>query len=175
MLGLPIPCAECLPFAYTYHMALKLVVSTHQEGQSTMWIYNLFSITTETQMCKALSPVYQCSKLGALNPRINKIKSDKIWFLFLQVQTPRFYIPTIFWLSNLVTMYPRASGTIMDSSLHVSSHSYACQLLNHGARSNLNSKWNFSLKNMCHWSCFCHSSSQRLCNLHSNSALWKHI
>jgi hypothetical protein len=40
----------------------------------------------------------------------------------LQVQTPRYYIPTIFWLSNLDTVYSRAAGTIMDSSLHVYSH-----------------------------------------------------
>jgi hypothetical protein len=36
-----------------------------------------------------------------------------------------FPMPVIFWLSNLVAVYSRASGTIMDSNSHVCSHLYA--------------------------------------------------
>jgi hypothetical protein len=66
------------------------------------------------------SVVYQCAKFGALNPRINEIRSDKKWFqtvLQVQPETQRFSIATISWLSNLVTMFPRASGTIMNNNL----------------------------------------------------------
>ena len=70
--------------------------------------------------------VYLCAKFGALNPRINENRSCENGSQPLpQVRTPRFSIPPIFWLSDLVAMFPRASGTIMDNSLHVSSHSYA--------------------------------------------------
>ncbi len=114
---------------------------------SDWWFYSVHWI--------ANLPVYQCTKFGALNPRINKTRSDIIWFLPLhQVQTPRFYILVIFWLSNLAKMYPRASGTIMDCSLYVSSHLNASIL----QAMEWDSKWKFSLKNMFHWSGFCLSS-----------------
>jgi hypothetical protein len=54
--------------------------------------------------------------------------SMKLGLLFQPVpqeQTSRFLIPLIFLLSNIVSMFPRASMTIMDSSLHISSHSFA--------------------------------------------------
>ena len=73
--------------------------------------------------------VYLCTKFGALNLRINKIRSGGNWFEPVpQVQTSRFSIPKIFWLSNLAAMFPRASRTIMDNSLHVSFHYYASRL-----------------------------------------------
>jgi hypothetical protein len=73
--------------------------------------------------------VYLCAKFGALNQRINEIRSGGNLLQPLpQCQTSRFSIPTILWLSNLVAMFPRASGAIMDSNLHVSSHSYASRL-----------------------------------------------
>jgi hypothetical protein len=65
---------------------------------------------------------------GALKPRINQIKSHKNQFLLvperqnLLIQTCRFSIPTIFWLSNLVAI-SRASGTITDRTLYISFHS----------------------------------------------------
>jgi hypothetical protein len=69
------------------------------------------------------SAIYICAKFGALIPRINKVRSGGNWFQPVpQVQTSRFSIPMIFWLSDLVAMFPRASRTIIDSSLHVSSH-----------------------------------------------------
>ncbi len=75
------------------------------------------------------SVVYLCTKFVALNPRIHEIRSSGNWFQPVpQVQTRRFSIPTIFWLSNLGAMFPRASGTIMNSSLHVYSHSYASRI-----------------------------------------------
>ncbi len=72
--------------------------------------------------------VYLCAK--ALNPRINETRSGGNLFqpvpqVQSQLQTSRFSIPLIFLLSNVVSMFPRASGTIMDNNLHVSSHSYA--------------------------------------------------
>ena len=73
--------------------------------------------------------VYLCAKFGALNQRINEIRSGgNLSQPLPQCQTSRFSIPTILWLSNLVAMFPRASGAIMDSNLHVSSHSYASRL-----------------------------------------------
>ena len=73
--------------------------------------------------------VYLFAKFGALNQRINEIRSGGNWLQPLpEVQTSRFSIPTIFGLSDLVAIFPRASGTIMDSNLHVSSHLYASQL-----------------------------------------------
>ena len=88
---------------------------------SDWWFYSSRLITN--------LPVYQYAKSGAPNPRINWIRSDKICFPpLLQVLTPRFYVPTIFWLSNLVAMFPRASGILMGSSLHAFSHSYASWL-----------------------------------------------
>ena len=69
--------------------------------------------------------VYLCAKFEALNPRINEIRScENGWQTLPEVLTPWFSIPPIFWLSDLVVMFPRASGTIMDNSLHVSSHSF---------------------------------------------------
>ena len=74
--------------------------------------------------------VYLCTKFEALNPGINEIRSGGNWFQPVpQVQTCKFSILTIFWLSNLVTMFPRASGTIMNSNLHVSSHLYESHVL----------------------------------------------
>jgi hypothetical protein len=67
--------------------------------------------------------VYLCAKFGALNPGIKEIRSGGSRAQPVpQVPTCRFTIPTIFWLSRLVAIYPRASGTIMDSSIYVSSH-----------------------------------------------------
>jgi hypothetical protein len=56
-------------------------------------------------------------KLGLVETGSNQSLSYRVNY--------RFSIPLIFLLSNLVSMFPRASGTIMDNSLHVSSHSYA--------------------------------------------------
>ena len=73
--------------------------------------------------------VYLCAKFGALNPRNNKIRSGENWSQPLpQVPTPRYSFPPIFGRSDLVAMIPRASETIMDNSLHVSSHWYAGRL-----------------------------------------------
>ncbi len=53
------------------------------------------------------SVVYLCAKFGALNPRINKMNFGGNWFQTVpQVQTSRFSIQTIFWLSDLVSMFP---------------------------------------------------------------------
>ena len=55
--------------------------------------------------------VYLCAKFGALNQRISEIRSGGNLLLPLpEVQTCRFSIPTIFRLSGLVAMFPRASG-----------------------------------------------------------------
>jgi hypothetical protein len=73
--------------------------------------------------------VYLCAKFGALNPRINEIRSGENWLSPpFQVLTPRFSVPTIFWVSDLVAMFSRASGTIMDNNLHLSSHLYAINI-----------------------------------------------
>ena len=70
--------------------------------------------------------VYLCAKFGALNPRNDEIRSGENRSQpHPQVLTPRYSIPLIFRLSDLVAMFPRASKTIMDNNLHVSSHSYA--------------------------------------------------
>jgi hypothetical protein len=78
------------------------------------------------------SVVYLCAKFGALNQRINEIRSSgKVGNLVQPVplvQISRFSIQTIFWLSDLVAIFLRASGTIIDSSLYVSSHLHASQL-----------------------------------------------
>ena len=64
--------------------------------------------------------VYLCAKFGALNQRINEIRSGgNLSQPLPQCQTSRFSIPTIFGLSDLVAMFPTASGGIMDSNLHV--------------------------------------------------------
>jgi hypothetical protein len=69
-------------------------------------------------------PAYQCAKFGALNPRINKVRSHKIWLgAPSQVPTARFSIQMIFGLSDQVSMLSTASGTIMERNLHVSFHS----------------------------------------------------
>jgi hypothetical protein len=69
--------------------------------------------------------LYLCAKFGALDPRINEIRSRKDRSrLIPEVCTRRFSIPTIFGLSDLVSIFTtRASETIMDSSLHISSQS----------------------------------------------------
>ena len=70
--------------------------------------------------------VYLSAKFGALNPRINEIRSGANSLQPVsQVQKLRFTIPPISWLSDLVAMFPRASGTIVDNILHASSHSSA--------------------------------------------------
>ena len=69
-------------------------------------------------------PAYQCAKFGALNPRINKVRSHKIWLgAPSQVPTARFSIQMIFGLSDQVSMLSTALGTIMERNLHVSFHS----------------------------------------------------
>jgi hypothetical protein len=92
---------------------------------------------------------------GVLKPRINEINSHKNQLLLvperqnLLIQTCRFSIPTIFWLSNLVEI-SRASGTIMDRTLHISFHSSetVCKssTLSHEASSNSDSKWKMSIE-----------------------------
>jgi hypothetical protein len=73
--------------------------------------------------------VYLCAKFGALNPRINNIRSIKNWWRQVpEVWNRIFSIPTIFWLSVLVSMRLMALRTIMDSILHSSSHLYASRL-----------------------------------------------
>ena len=80
--------------------------------------------------------IYLCAKFQALIPRINKVRSGGNWFQPVpQVQTSRFSVPKIFWLSNLAAMFPRASRTIMDNSLHVSFH-FRKLTWSHGASSN---------------------------------------
>jgi hypothetical protein len=90
------------------------------KGSSKGWLCSSHSIVN--------SVVYLCAKFGALNPRIHKGSGGNWFWQVPQVQTGRFSIPMNFWLSNLVTMIPRTSGTVMNSSLHVSSHLYASQL-----------------------------------------------
>jgi len=69
-------------------------------------------------------PAYQCAKFGALNPRINKVRSPEIWLgAPSEVPTARFSIQMIFRLSGWVSMLSTASGTIMERNLHVSFHS----------------------------------------------------
>ena len=102
-----------------------LTLSSRQllRDSSKGWLYSSHSI--------AKCVVYLCAKFGALNPRIYETMSGGNCFPPLpQVQTRRFSIPLIFWLSisNLVTMFPRASGTIMNSSLHVPLYLYASWL-----------------------------------------------
>ncbi len=91
---------------------------------------------------------------GALKPRINEINSHKNQLLLvperqnLLIQTCRFSIPTIFWLSNLVAI-SRASGTITDRTLHISFHlsETVCKsTLSHEASSNSDSKWKISIE-----------------------------
>ena len=73
--------------------------------------------------------VYLCAKFGALNPRMNDIRSRKNRSRPVpEVWNRIFSIPTIFWISALVAMCLMALRTIMDSILHVSSHSYASRL-----------------------------------------------
>jgi hypothetical protein len=79
--------------------------------------------------------VYLCPKFGGLNPRINEIRSGKVdsctenWLQPLpEEETSRFSIPMIFGLSDLVAVFAKASGTIMDSSLYVSSYLYSSHL-----------------------------------------------
>jgi hypothetical protein len=89
--------------------------------------------SSKGQLCSSHSIVnsviYLCAKFQALIPRINKVRSGGNWFQPVpQVQTSRFSIPNIFWLSNLAAMFPRASRTIMDNSLHVSFHYYSSRL-----------------------------------------------
>ena len=58
--------------------------------------------------------------------RINKTRSSENRSGWLpQVQYPIFSILSIIWLSDPFPMFPRASRTIMDNSLHVSSAFYA--------------------------------------------------
>ena len=63
-------------------------------------------------------------------PGINKTRSGENRSVRLpQVQYPRFSILPIIWLSGLFSMFPRASRTMMDNSLHLSSTLYASWLL----------------------------------------------
>ena len=72
--------------------------------------------------------VYLCAKFGALNPRINEIRSgENRSHPPPRERTPRFFVLPILWLSDLVVMFPKASGTIMDKNLHSSSHLCASQ------------------------------------------------
>ena len=66
--------------------------------------------------------VYQYAKFGALNQRIYKSRSSENLSGWLpREQYPRFWILPTIWLSNLFPMFPRASRTIMDNILHLSS------------------------------------------------------
>jgi hypothetical protein len=85
-------------------------------GDSILLIWLLTFLSTKMQ---SLEPSIQGST------ELGLTKFDFYLSFRLQVQTPRFYVPTIFWLSNLVAMFPRASGILMGSSLHAFSHSYA--------------------------------------------------
>jgi hypothetical protein len=63
------------------------------------------------------------------NVRINEICSQTIGHDHFLMCTHRFSIPTIFWRSDLVEMFSRASGTNMNSNLHVSSHANRLQAI----------------------------------------------
>jgi hypothetical protein len=55
---------------------------------------------------------------GALNPRINTTRSGGNWLQPVpQVKTSSFSIPSIFWLSNLVSIFYRASGLLCTAVL----------------------------------------------------------
>ena len=71
------------------------------------------------QVCNHL--LYLSAKFGALNQRIKEIRSsENQWWPLPQIVTLRFVKQLTLWLSDLAAMLPRASGTIMDNSLHVS-------------------------------------------------------
>ena len=70
--------------------------------------------------------VYLSAKFGALNQRINEIRScENLWWPLPQVLTLKFALTLILWLFNLAEMFPRVSRTIRDNSLHASSLLYA--------------------------------------------------
>jgi hypothetical protein len=96
-------------------------------------------VCSDWQFCFSHSianlPLYQCVKLGALNPRINEIMSDKFWFIpLLQVQTPRFFIPVIFWISKLVAIFlghqgPSWTAIYMSPLTHIKINLESCSKL----------------------------------------------
>ena len=73
-----------------------------------------------------------------------------------QVHYPRFSILPIIWMSVLFPMFPRASRTIMDNSLHVSLALYASWVHEDHATST----WKISLKIKFQRSCFCSQPKQ---------------
>ena len=99
--------------------------------------------------------VYLFAKFGALNRRINEIRSSKNRSgLLSQVQPPRFSFLPIIWLSDLSPMLSRASRTIMDISPHASSVVFASwpRAIKRPHHHTLDRTWKILLKNII-WEC----------------------
>lgn len=105
-------------------LAERLCLFKHGHGRvcsSVRFCSTIFRVLSRQvfcmkQVCNHL--VNLSAKFGALNQRINEIRSsENLWWPLPQVLTLRSVKPHILWLCDLPAMLSRASWTIMDNSL----------------------------------------------------------
>jgi hypothetical protein len=111
------------------YFELQLIKSNQNTDNIQQSSRILLSWTFEVAPC--ISSVFLC--LHASYSDCSKISLKGASFFPIQLLVVlstfcRFSIPRTFWLCNLVAMFSRASGTIVDSSSHVCSHLYASRL-----------------------------------------------